>query len=84
MGWAAKKNGELLKLAEKQFEVFITPDQTLSIQLNLPRFDCAVLILYAPTNRLVDLIPLVPQILTALPNVKTGQATHIGSKEQAE
>lgn len=30
MGWASKKNGELLKLAEQQFDVFITSDQNLS------------------------------------------------------
>jgi len=29
MGWAGKKNGELLRLAEKQFDVFITLDQNL-------------------------------------------------------
>lgn len=26
MGWAAKKNGELLKLVEGDFEVFLTVD----------------------------------------------------------
>lgn len=29
MGWAAKKNGELLKLVEGEFEVFLTVDQNL-------------------------------------------------------
>jgi len=79
MGWAGKKNGELLKLAEQKFDVFITSDQNLSFQQNLPKFNLAVLILHAPTNRLADLIPLIPQILTTLPNVKNGQTIHIGS-----
>jgi hypothetical protein len=79
MGWAGKKNGELPRLAEQQFDVFITTDQNLSFQQNLPRFNLAVLILYAPTNRLVDLIPLVSQILAALPNIKIGQTMHIHS-----
>ena len=29
MGWAGVKNGELLTLAESQFEVFITTDKNL-------------------------------------------------------
>lgn len=35
MGWAGKKNGELLKLAESQFEAFLTEDQKLPSQQNL-------------------------------------------------
>lgn len=30
MGWATIKNGELLALAEKEFDVFITVDRNLS------------------------------------------------------
>jgi hypothetical protein len=30
MGWAGIKNGDLLTLAEKQFEVFVTVDRNLS------------------------------------------------------
>ena len=35
MGWAAKKNGELLKLVASEFEVFLTVDQNLRHQQNL-------------------------------------------------
>ena len=37
MGWAAIKNGELLALAEQQFDVFVTVDRNLSFQQNLHR-----------------------------------------------
>ena len=36
-GWSGKKNGELLNLAEGQFDVFITTDQNLQYQVNLIR-----------------------------------------------
>jgi len=37
MGWSGKKNGELLKLiAGETFDVFITVDQNLRYQQNLP------------------------------------------------
>lgn len=37
-GWAAVKNGDLLVLAEKSFDVFVTVDRNLSFQQSLPRF----------------------------------------------
>jgi predicted nuclease of predicted toxin-antitoxin system len=34
-GWAGKQNGELLKLAEAQFDVLVTVDTNLRYQQNL-------------------------------------------------
>ncbi len=75
MGWASIKNGRLLALAEKGFDVFITVDRALSSQQNLPKFKIAVLVLAVRSNRLTDLEPLVPKLLAAIPNLKTGEAT---------
>lgn len=74
MGWAAKKNGELLALAQQQFEVFITVDRNLAFQQNIPEFDIAVLILRASSNRLADLKLLAPKILSILPVLTKGKA----------
>ena len=41
---------------------------------NLARFNIAVLVLCAPTNRLVDLRPLAPKIFLTLPSLKGGKA----------
>ena len=79
MGWKGKQNGELLSLAEKHFEFFVTTDRNLSFQQNLERFDIAVLILTAPTNRLSALRPLVPALLRALALVKKGETREIGA-----
>ena len=79
MKWASIKNGRLLALAEQEFDVFITVDRNLSFQQNLPKFNIAVIILHAKTNRLADLKPLTPDILAALPDVKSGEVTHIGN-----
>jgi hypothetical protein len=51
-GWSGIKNGELLSLAEAEFDAFITVDRNISFQQNLPRFDIAVLVLRVPSNRL--------------------------------
>ena len=42
MGWSTIKNGELLALAAKAFDVFVTVDRNLSFQQNLPAFSIAV------------------------------------------
>ena len=79
MGWATKKNGELLTLAETEFDVFITVDRNLSFQQNLPSFNIAVLILHAPSNRLADLRPLASSVLSNLPALTKGKAENIGN-----
>ena len=45
MGWAAITNGELLRLAEGDFDVFLTVDRNLSFQQHLPTFGIAVVVL---------------------------------------
>jgi shikimate 5-dehydrogenase len=78
MGWGGIKNGALLTLAEKEFDVFITVDRNLSFQQNLPSFNIAVLVLYATSNRLADLKPLASKILSTLSTLTKGEAEHIG------
>ena len=45
-GWAGKTNGELLRLAEGQFDALITSDRNLAFQQNLPALErpCQALI----------------------------------------
>ena len=79
MGWAGKKNGELLRLAEKSFDLFITADLNLSYQQNLSLSTLAVVALAAPTNRLDDLLPLIPQVLALLDRIRPGEFSRITS-----
>lgn len=45
MGWSALRNGDLLKAAEADFEVFITTDRNLRYQQNLEGRRLAILVL---------------------------------------
>jgi hypothetical protein len=72
MGWTAIKNGELLALAEEQFDVFVTVDRNLSFQQNLATLSIAVVVLHAKTNRLADLRPLVPKVQAAIESALPG------------
>ena len=75
MGWSGVKNGKLLTLAQKEFDVFITVDRNLSFEQNLPKFDIAVIVLQTRSNRLADLKLLVPNILAVLDTATKGKAT---------
>ena len=79
MGWAGVKNGQLLALAEPEFNVFITVDRNSSFQQNLPQFDIAVIVLQAPSNRLADLKPLAPKVLAILAVATRGQVTIVSA-----
>ena len=80
MGWAGRKNGELLALiAAANFDVFITVDQNLTYQQNLRAAGVAVLVMMAPSNRLRDLLPLMETVRQSLDNVQRGQSITIGS-----
>ena len=77
-GLAGLKNGELLLAAEAAgFDALVTVDQNLPDQQNVSSFRLSVLILCAPTNRLVDLERLVPIALGALDSIEPGQAVKI-------
>jgi hypothetical protein len=73
MGWASKRNGELLALAAGEFDIFLTADRNLSYQQDLSAFDIAVVVLVARSNNINDLRPLVPSILNVLNG--TGRGT---------
>ena len=57
-GWAGIINGQLLSRAAAEFDVFVTVDRNLPFQQHLPKFDIAVILLRAKTNRVVDLVAL--------------------------
>ena len=77
-GWLGISNGQLLALAAAEFDVFVTVDRNLPFQQHLPKFDIAVILLRAKTNRLDDLVLLAPDLVSAIPSAKKGVVTPIG------
>ena len=57
MGWAGIKNGELIGLADSEFDVFITSDKNLRYQQNLTQRNIAIILL--PSNQ----VPIVEKLL---------------------
>ena len=77
IGWAGLKNGKLLIRANEHFDVLITMDNPMVSQQNLSKLKIAVAVLRAPSNRLADTSPLMPQVLALLPRLKPGKVTRI-------
>ena len=79
MGWSALKNGELLRCAAEQFDVFVTADQNLQYQQNLKILPVAVAVLVAKSNRIQSLRPLVPDLLQALASLEPRTLVRLGA-----
>lgn len=78
-GWAGIKNGELLRRAENEFDVWVTADRNIEFQQNLNLFDIATIVLIAPRNQLVFLLPLIPRLHKILQAIQPGQITYVDS-----
>src|ERR1043165_5625226 len=72
IGWQDLDDRPLLERADKEFDVLITTDRNLRYQQNLSRYSLAIIVLVARTNRLEDLLPLVPDVLSELDVIRPG------------
>ncbi len=73
------RNGELLSVAEKEFDVLITADQNLEHQQNMIHFDISVIVLVASDNRLPTLKPSIPALHNALKTIQSHEIINIES-----
>lgn len=77
-GYGSKKNGELLSLAEGKWDVLLTSDRNIKFQQNIKGRNVSILILCAKSNRLKDLLPLIPACTEALQTIQPGQVVEVG------
>jgi hypothetical protein len=76
-GWAGITTGELLRRMHDGYGALITMDRGIEFQQNLSTLPFGVLLLRAPSNRMVHLQPLVPLILEALQALGRGQLLQV-------
>lgn len=77
-GYGAKKNGELLSLMEGRWDVLITNDRNIRYQQNMSGRNVSILILCAKSNRIKDLLPLMPMCAKALQSITPGRIVEVG------
>ena len=73
-GWSGKKNGELLRAAAAEFDVFVTLDSNMEYQQNVAALDLAVVAIKSPSSDLADLEHALPELNALLPSVQPGQS----------
>ena len=72
-----KKNGELLRLAEGEFDALVTMDRNLEHQQNLSALNLAVIVLRARSNAYPAVAPLMPEVNEGLETVQAGEVVHV-------
>jgi hypothetical protein len=77
LGWADLTNGRLLDAMAGKFDAFVTVDTGIPFQQQLQDRTFAIVLLRARSNRLQDLLPLVPALLQVLPQLKPGELRQI-------
>lgn len=75
VGWSGLKNGELLKVADGKFDVFITTDKNLRHQQNLTKYKLAVILL--PSNSVPVVVAVIAEIEAALAKIQAGDFVEI-------
>ena len=75
--WQGKKNGELLRLTAKEFDVFVTMDKNLEYQQNLGVLDLAVVVIRAHSNEFAVVSKLMPGVNQAVRSAEVGVAIHV-------
>jgi len=77
-GFGSKENGELIAVADKNFDVLITIDKNIRHQQNIKGRNIAILIIRPASNDLDDIRPHIPQALAALETIRPGQVIEVG------
>jgi predicted nuclease of predicted toxin-antitoxin system len=77
-GFGSKKNGELLTIAEGRWDVLLTSDRNIRYQQNMTGRSVSIVILGAKSNRMKDLLPLMPACAQALLAIQAGQVVDVG------
>ena len=70
-GWGGYENGDLLKLAEQEFDLFVTSDQNLRYQQNLS--DRKIAILELSTNDWATIRKNLAAVVTRIDAMQPGE-----------
>jgi hypothetical protein len=78
MGWSGIENGDLLRRASREFEIFLTIDRSIQHQQAVPA-SIALVTLHVPNNRPETVLPMASRILDALPDCAPGTHTVVSA-----
>lgn len=76
-GWDGKRNGELLALAQREFDAFLIVDKGIEHQQNMEKIDLASIPLKAKSNSIDDIAPLVDVTKVSLLSLGPGTVVQV-------
>ena len=76
--WPAKRMGNYLR-SPKVDGTYCSPDRNMEYQQNLAGRDISILILCAKSNRVRELLPLMPACAQALVSIRAGEIVEVGA-----
>jgi hypothetical protein len=80
MGWGDLDNGDLLDAMNGRFDALVTVDKGIPHQQHVTGRSLGVVVLRAKSNRLPDLLRLVPALLAVLSDLKAGTVKEVSGE----
>ncbi len=72
-------DGQMLDAMVGRFDVLITADRSIPYQQMIAGRPVGLIVLRAPSNRIADLVQVVPNLLTALDEIHPGEVRVVTS-----
>jgi len=77
MQWDRYENGDLLEVAQIEFDCLLTTDTNLYHQQKVANYDLAVIVLRAYQNSMEPVTPLMEQVMGLLEEIKPGETRYV-------
>ena len=82
-GWGGKKNGNLLSVAELEFDILVTLDRNMQHQQNLSTYDLAVILILSYSSRRAAIEPAMAAVNQAVSKALPGTLTIVDATQNA-
>ena len=82
LGWDDLDDGPLLDQMAGEFDALLTTDKGIPFQQQLTQRPFGVLVLRARSNRVPDLLPLIPDVRTTLAALRPGDVRILGASSR--
>ncbi len=78
IGYAGKKNGDLISLIDGVYDVLVTLDGSIRDQQNIQGRRLSILRIRAKSSDISSIVPFIPEIISALRDIKPGEFREVG------
>ena len=83
-GWDTLRNGQLLREAQREFDVMVTLDRGFATEQKIANFNIAVILLRPSSSDIDDILPLVNEAAKLLTTCRPGRLYVIEPEEGEE